>query len=275
MSKLFPLSMTIGAVILSLLPLGLLADEAANKSKPKAEQTGKVAHEARLGIGVAPLPEVLTSHLPEVISDGRGVLVSEVMDGSAADKAGLKKFDVLVRYDDQELYSTEQLVKRVRNDEPGKSVELQYVRAGKLLTVKATLGEQTKKEVIVSKLPGLGAKLQVPWSPIRPEFWTEAHDRAGDGTEWTSFESMSVEKHEDGAYVVRVTYKDTSGNSISKEFKGTRQEIRDAINDDHDLPDSRKQQLTRTLDDRGQSPLMQRDWQNWNRELFNWPNVDF
>ena len=155
------------------------------------------------------------------------------------------------------------------------SVELQYVRAGKLLTVKATLGEQTKKEVIVSKWPGLGAKLQVPWSPIRPEFWTEAHDRAGDGTEWTSFESMSVEKHEDGAYVVRVTYKDTSGNSISKEFKGTRQEIRDAINDDHDLPDSRKQQLTRTLDDRGQSPLMQRDWQNWNRELFNWPNVDF
>ena len=183
MSKLFPLSITIGAVVLSLLPLGLLADDAANKSKPKGEQTEKVASEARLGIGVAPLPEVLTSHLPEVISDGRGVLVSEVMDGSAADKAGLKKFDVLVRYDDQDLYSPEQLVKRVRNNEPGQSVELQYVRAGKLLTVKATLGEQSKKEGIVAKRPGLGAKLQVPWSPIRPEFWTEAHDRAGDGTE--------------------------------------------------------------------------------------------
>ncbi|MEZ6081498.1 MAG: PDZ domain-containing protein [Pirellulaceae bacterium] len=57
---------------------------------------------------------MLTSHLPEVSGEGRGVLVADVMDDSPVAKAGLRKHDVLVRYDDQDLYSPEQLVKRVQ-----------------------------------------------------------------------------------------------------------------------------------------------------------------
>ena len=63
----------------------------ADQSNSEATTRTNDATEARLGIGVSSLPEVLSSHLPEVIDDGRGVLVSEVMDGSAADKAGIKK----------------------------------------------------------------------------------------------------------------------------------------------------------------------------------------
>ena len=87
-----------------------------------------------------------------------------------------------------------------------------------------------------------------------------------------------MNKQSDDAYSVRITYKDTSGKSIDREFKGTRQEIRDAVSADNDLPESRKNQLMRTLDDRGQTSLMDDDLPriyNWNRELFQWPNANF
>jgi len=232
--------------------------------------------QARLGVGVSALPEVLTSHLPEVIGKERGVLVSEVVEGSPADKAGLEKHDVLVRYGDQDLYSPEQLVKRVRNDQPGITVEIQYVRAGKLNTVEVVLGEQEKRAPVYSPWAGPPS---FPWSPLRPEFWTEAEDAEGTGTEWTAFESMSVVKQPDGNYSAKITYRDSRGNSIEREFTGTRQEIRDAVQADKELPESRKQQLLRSLDDRGRRPLLRRDFfqgiPGWNRELFSWPNIQF
>ena len=262
---------------LMLLFVALAATCAApiTNAADEPKQVENKATEARLGIGVSPLPDVLKSHLPKVIDDGRGVLVSEVTPDSAADKAGLKTHDVLVRYGDQDLYSPEQLVKRVRNDAPGKVVEVQYVRAGELQTAKVTLGEQPLRKPIVSDWSVLNDRFTIPWSPLRPEFWTEAQDAEGDGTEWTSFESLTVTKNEDDSYQVRIVYKDTSGNSIGKEFKGTRQEIRDAITADNDLPQSRKNQLLRSLDDRGQKDATRMPWDGFNRELFNWPNVDF
>ena len=38
---------------------------------------------------------------------------------SPADMAGLKVHDEIVTYDKQDIYSTQQLVKLVRNNEPG------------------------------------------------------------------------------------------------------------------------------------------------------------
>jgi hypothetical protein len=263
--------------IISLLAFALESGPLqADESQANAQSVAE-AREARLGIGVTPLPEVLKSHLSDVIGDGRGILVSEVFDGSPAKKAGIKKHDVLVRYGNQDLYSPEQLVKRVRNDAPGNTVELQFVRAGKQQTTTVELDQQAKKEPVFSQWnwPGFASRFNVPWSPLRPEYWTEAQDAEGDGTEWTSFESLTVNKNADGVFLVRITYKDTSGNSISKEFKGTRQEIRDAINTDSDLPESRKNQLIRTLDDRGRQPMPRMPWDAPQRELFNWPNVNF
>lgn len=247
------------------------------------------AKQATLGIGVEPLPPVLTSHLPEVIGEGRGVLVADVTDDSPAAKAGLRKHDVLVRYDDQDLYSPEQLVKRVRNDKPGSEVELEYVRAGKLHTVKVKLGEKPKTVPIernwsgFNQWPGFNQQFDVPMIPYKPDFLTEKNDASEQGTEWTHFESMSVRKGADGKYTAKVKYQDDEGTSIDREYIGTRQEVRDAIKDDKELPESQKGQLLRSLDDRGEGifkfPKFQLptgpSWMPWQRELFNWPDLSF
>lgn len=47
-----------------------------------------------IGVGVAPIPEVLRSHLN--VSDGMGVMVDQVVPNSPAANAGLKRHDVLI-----------------------------------------------------------------------------------------------------------------------------------------------------------------------------------
>jgi hypothetical protein len=199
------------------------------------------------------------------------------MAGSPAEKAGLKKYDILVRYDDQDLYSPEQLVKRVRHDEPGNTINLQIIHAGKLQSTKVELGGQKKQLPVFSRWswPGFVHRFDMPWVPLRPEYWKESQDAGGDGTEWTSFEALTIQKESAGQYIVRITYKDTSGNSISKEFRGARQAIRDAINADNNLREIHKNQLLRTLDDLGRKPLGATPWERTPRELFNWPSVNF
>ena len=258
--------------------------ESSTDSERESSKTNEThATQAMLGIGVEPLPPILTSHLPDVISKGRGILIADVKDDSPAAKAGLRKHDVLIRYDDQDLYSPEQLVKQVRNDKPGSEIELEYVRAGKLNTVKVKLGETPKVVPIESNWPGFTQRFDVPMIPYKPDFLTEKHDASDEGTEWTHFESMSVMKGRDGKYTAKVNYKDDDGTSIDREYTGTRQEVRDAIADDKELPESQREQLLRSLDDRGEGefkfPRFQLplgpNWMPWQRELFNWPDLSF
>lgn len=265
------------------------SESTPNSGTAASERGDAHAKQATLGIGVEPLPQVLTSHLPDVIGKGRGILVANVSENSPASKAGLRKYDVLVRYDDQDLYSPEQLVKRVRNDQPGSEVELEYVRAGKLHTVKVKLGEKPKVVPIepnwpgFNQWPGITKQFDVPMIPYRPDFLTESNDASKEGTEWTHFESMSVMKGTDGKYTARVKYKGEDGTSIDREYTGTRQEVRDAIEDDKELPESQKNQLMRSLDDRGEIeftfPKFQLpsgpSWMPWQGELFNWPDLTF
>lgn len=246
------------------------------------EKEGKLrtesATQVRLGVSVSPVPEALACQLPDMLSNERGILVSDVIDGSPADKAGLKKFDILVRYGDQDLYSPEQFVKRVRNDQPGSSVEIQYVHRGRLQTVEVKLGEEKSKETVPSRWTNLGPALKFPWSPLGPRFWTKAQGESKVGTEWTTFESLSMNKQADGNYSARIAYKDSSGKSIEREFKGTLAEIRDAISADSDLPESRKNQLMRMLEDRGGISLLDSDPPfgfNWNPQFLQWPDLDF
>ena len=97
------------------------------------------AAHAFLGVAVESVNESLRSHLQNQIPDGSGLLVEEVAEGSPAAKAGLQPHDILVSFDDQKLYSPEQLVKLVGYDKPGREAKLHIVRGGKAEEVRVTL----------------------------------------------------------------------------------------------------------------------------------------
>lgn len=112
-------------------------------------QDDKPSRPAKAWLGVQ--TQVLTRELAEALAlEGRkGVRVTQVFPGSAAEKAGLKRGDVLLKLDgqvinastpsDQELFEN-----LIRAYKVGAEAELEGVRDGQPLKVTATLDKQPK-----------------------------------------------------------------------------------------------------------------------------------
>lgn len=63
--------------------------------------------------------------------EGKGVNVLEVAEGSSAEKAGLKKGDVITSVDDNEVNSANELVDQIREARSKQSVKVKILRNGK------------------------------------------------------------------------------------------------------------------------------------------------
>jgi len=72
-----------------------------------------------------------------------GVLVTDIVDDSAAEKYGLMKDDIIYSFDGEKLSSSEQLAGLVREKKPGDEVEIVFYRDGKKKEMKIELGERT------------------------------------------------------------------------------------------------------------------------------------
>jgi putative serine protease PepD len=77
-------------------------------------------------------------------ADVPGGTVAEVVDGSAADEAGLAEGDVVTHIDGRFLSDANALVAAARSYEPGDTVSLTYLRDGEELTVEVTLGSSAE-----------------------------------------------------------------------------------------------------------------------------------
>ena len=74
--------------------------------------------------------------------DGYGVLVTGVSPGSAADKAGLKRGDVIEKVDGVDLANGQTLGGLIQIHNPGDQVTLTVLRGGSTQDVKVTLGDR-------------------------------------------------------------------------------------------------------------------------------------
>lgn len=70
--------------------------------------------------------------------------VDGVRPGSAADKAGLKEDDVILKVNGKEIPGNEVLIKTIGSYQPGDKVELVVQREGKELTLNAVLGDRAE-----------------------------------------------------------------------------------------------------------------------------------
>ena len=71
-----------------------------------------------------------------------GVLVADVAAGSPAEKAGVKKSDIVVKLDGQALKDADGLAQFLGSAKAGQEVAVTVLRKGKEQTVKATLGQK-------------------------------------------------------------------------------------------------------------------------------------
>lgn len=73
----------------------------------------------------------------------QGVYIYQIFVDSAAGKAGLKEGDVIIRIEDKDIVNMSQLVNKLYQYRPGDTIEIEIVRSGKKMTIKALLEETT------------------------------------------------------------------------------------------------------------------------------------
>ncbi len=79
------------------------------------------------------------------LKESFGILISEVVKDSPAEEAGLKDKDVLLTFDDERIYTTDQLIKMLKNYKPEDKVSLEVFRGKKTKKLKLVLGEKEDK----------------------------------------------------------------------------------------------------------------------------------
>lgn len=110
----------------------------ANRALPlPAEGWAEPAPTAMLGVTLAsPTPE-LAGNLK--VDPTTTAMVLEVKPGQPAEKAGLQRFDIIVRVDGREPADEATIRRVIREKKPGDTLELQVLRGGERLTLKAEL----------------------------------------------------------------------------------------------------------------------------------------
>lgn len=88
-----------------------------------------------LGVQVESLDDTLRAQLK--LPDQEGLLVNAVEPDSAAEKAGFKKYDILLTVGDRPLKGSEDLISRIQNSS-GKALTFKLLRGGKTITVEVT-----------------------------------------------------------------------------------------------------------------------------------------
>lgn len=94
---------------------------------------------AYIGVLTREVPAELRAQFS--LPEGFGLLVDEVLPDSPAKTAGLKVYDVLVKFEDQQLVNMEQFMALVRAKKKGDVVQLKVITGGKETLVSVTLGE--------------------------------------------------------------------------------------------------------------------------------------
>ncbi len=129
---------------------------------------GATVKRGYLGVGIQPLDEGTADALG--LPKNRGELISRVEPGEAADRAGIRQGDVVVRVAGREVTPDETLSYLVANQKVGARVPIEVIRDGRRQTVTAVIGERPSEE----RLAALGTDEQ----GLDPEGETESAQAA-------------------------------------------------------------------------------------------------
>lgn len=101
-------------------------------------QNGKVRR-GMLGINIQNISEDVAKNLE--LKDTKGVIVSNVRPGSAAEKAGIKRGDIVTSINNEAIEDSNILRNKVAGTTPGSEIKIKILRDGKEQEVSATLDE--------------------------------------------------------------------------------------------------------------------------------------
>lgn len=140
----------------------------AKQLLPELETTGSVTR-GWLGVSIQNMTPELAKSLG--VDEAKGALVAEVTTNSPADKGGLERGDVIVRYNGKEIEASSSLPSLVASTPVGKTVEVEVLRDGKAKTLNVTIAKLAEQDI--AKVDDENTPQQSKWGlalrELRPE----------------------------------------------------------------------------------------------------------
>jgi serine protease Do len=127
-----------------------------------------------LGVNIQNMTDDLASSLN--LKSAKGALVSDVVQGAPADKAGVKRGDVIAAYNGKEIGDSHELSSLVAATSVDKEVPLRVVRDGKDMTLQVRIGKLVSHETEARKEEQVS---QGKWGLLLQELTPELANRIG------------------------------------------------------------------------------------------------
>jgi hypothetical protein len=95
---------------------------------------GRASKRARLGVRLAPVAPIVTDQLG--LEPGKGVAIVDVLNGSAAEKAGFKVYDIVMEFAGKPVTGPADFAHQVNAAKAGEKVDAVVMRKGKRVELK-------------------------------------------------------------------------------------------------------------------------------------------
>jgi len=143
-------------------------------------------------------------------SEDEGLKITDITEGSGADKAGLKEDDIITKVDDKKVDDPDDLTKLIRSHKPGDKVNITYLRDKKEQKVTAELGKWKGSDFNAFNMPNMNFDMIAPNGGAHPKV------KIAPGQYYSFFDNrpklgLSVQDTEDGKGV-KVIDVDDEGN---------------------------------------------------------------
>ncbi|HNT32913.1 MAG TPA: Do family serine endopeptidase [Candidatus Aminicenantes bacterium] len=117
----------------------------AKKVVIQLKDKGRVVR-GRLGVSIAIRPIDQDTQKALNLKDRKGAVINDVEDGTPAEKAGLKRYDVIIGVNGQPIENSNDLRFKISEIPPGSPVEIRFIRDGKEMTVTTKVIELAPEE---------------------------------------------------------------------------------------------------------------------------------
>jgi len=142
-----------------------------------------------LGVSIQPLTPELARGFG--LKEAKGVLISDVVQDSPADRAGIAAGDIVTEFDKKKVETPQDLQKGVALTPPGKGVPLKVWRDKGEKTLEIKIGETPDDNVALKSTNKSKTLLGLEVRPITPDIARQLNLRGGDGVLVFSVEDES------------------------------------------------------------------------------------
>jgi len=152
-----------------------------NAAKSILTQLKETGHVSRGWLGVS--VQLVTEDLAESfgLKEPKGALVAEVIADSPAEKAGIKRGDIILIFDGHEVDAINDLPRLVAATPAGKEVRLSVFRNGKTIEVTATVGKLQEEREETETAGASSDRLGLNVADVTPEVAQRYGLQAGKG----------------------------------------------------------------------------------------------